>query len=254
MILILTAAEMEIRSLKRASRAKKVRGTGKFRIFNGNYFDNELMVVVTGMGKQNAVEASQLAFENYEFDAVINVGFAGAIRSGLKIGDVVICRSCGIAGDPEVSSRMAANTVKSDEHLLQAVRRLKDYDRKLMEGDCLTVPWIVTESAEKRKLGRSSDADVVDVEGYWFAEAADRQRLPFVAIKSISDTLEEEIPDFNFLLEGNIPLLQKFISYASILLRPSGFRAVLRMYKNCAKAEKNLADLLCSLISGTGVV
>lgn len=255
MILILAALDMEIYSLKKASKAKRAIGVkSRARIFNGRYFEKELMMVVTGMGKQDAKKSAEFVFDNYRFDAVINAGFAGSAQENFRVGDVVICRSCSIADDQEFSAGVPTGAIKSDERLLRIARELEGKgDYALIEGNCLTAPRIITEPEMKKQLGKLSDVSVIDIEGYWFAAASRERNLPFLAIKSISDAVDEKIADFNFLLEEKLTMLGKFFRYVLILLKPSRLGAISRMRKNCAMAERNLADVLCGLISKVGV-
>ena len=255
MILILAALDIEINSLKKVCKAKRVKGVnGHSKIFIGKCFEKELMMAVTKMGKQNAKKAGEYVFENYSFDAVINAGFAGSAQENFRVGDVVICRSCKIANDQEFSTGMLTETIKSDERLLRIARELEDKgDYNLTEGDCFTALRIITEPEMKKQIGKLSDVSVIDIEGYWFAAASRDRNLPFLAIKSISDAVDEKMTDFNFLFEEKLTMLGKFFRYVLILLMPSRLKAILRMRKNCSVAERNLVDVLCGLIPKVGV-
>ena len=53
----------------------------------GNY---EVVLVEAGVGKVNAARTTQILIDNFEIDAIINVGSAAAANEKLNIGDIVI--------------------------------------------------------------------------------------------------------------------------------------------------------------------
>src|SRR5262249_22976914 len=65
-------------------------------------------------------------------------------------------------------------------------------------GDILSCKTVVTSSTEKLRLGKTWNAVAVDMESAGVAQAAARKRLPFFALKSITDSAEQSLSiDFN---------------------------------------------------------
>lgn len=71
-------------------------------------------------------------------------------------------------------------------------------------GPLITVGQIIGRAAEKRAIAKKSDAIALDMETAAVAYVAEQRRIPFIAVRAVSDILEEELG-----LDGNLFLTKQ---------------------------------------------
>ena len=88
---------------------------------------------------------------------------------------------------------------------------------------------------------------VVDMESYWIAEIASEAQIPFVIIRSVSDTIHEKLLPFDQLMnkDGKV-LWSEAASY--FIRRPHHLAVVGRLYRNMRLAQRNLVAAMDALI------
>ena len=86
-LLIATKAEAEplFGMLRAGSREPEDEGQPFSRFWIGN---SRVVIAISGMGKIKAFDATKVLLEQYEPSEVINLGIAGALRPGFKIGSI----------------------------------------------------------------------------------------------------------------------------------------------------------------------
>ncbi len=117
---------------------------------------------------------------------VLSLGFAGALRDGLRTGDVVIAdrvsmgdgsaRSYGSPAAEALRAQMPAGSTAS------------------APCDLLTTASPLLSAAEKRRCGEESGASVLDLEGGWIAAEAERARVSLVLIRVVLDEVGLSLP------------------------------------------------------------
>ncbi|WP_154222263.1 5'-methylthioadenosine/adenosylhomocysteine nucleosidase [Marinicella rhabdoformis] len=60
------------------------------QVNEAKWYDHEVVLIESGIGKVNATLAAQHAIDHYKVDHIINTGSAGGIVEGAEIGDFVI--------------------------------------------------------------------------------------------------------------------------------------------------------------------
>ena len=72
---------------------------------------HHLRVVVSKVGKKNAIRAAKLIIKEHFPELVVNFGSAGAIASGMKIGDIVVaCATAEYLQPPPLCSLLVADS------------------------------------------------------------------------------------------------------------------------------------------------
>jgi len=131
--------------------------------------DRNIALIRCGMGKEKASEAAERMIREFRPEAIVSAGFCGALVEELKVGDVVV-------SDFE------------DGKLFCSDRILFTYDEK---------------AAARRQ---HSNAMIVDMESAAVYSAAKKSDIPFIAIKSVSDSLRDELPKSFFTLGSMLRL------------------------------------------------
>ncbi|MEW5871309.1 MAG: hypothetical protein AB1894_18700 [Chloroflexota bacterium] len=214
-----------------------------WRIVEGVYAGRQVLLVRTGMGKDPALHAAGHILKHYPARMVISLGFAGSIDPRLQAGDLLLCRRL-FCDSPVTADKGYASDGKL---LARAARALKGTALTLLTGDTLTVDRLVAQPAEKQQLRSAYGVQAVDMESYWLAETAARRGLPFLAVRAISDGLDESLPPFDRFTgeDGQVLLrqaLRHFISTSSDLFK------LPRLGLHAWRAQRSLTACLQTLI------
>ena len=122
----------------------------KIEIYNlsfikGKINNSKVVLVESGVGKVNAARTTQILIDNFNIEAVINVGSAGAANNKLNIGDIVIGKSLvqhdfdiTAFGHPKGYISNAGQYFNSDNQLIEqmkkAMKKLDNIDFNILIG------------------------------------------------------------------------------------------------------------------------
>jgi adenosylhomocysteine nucleosidase len=134
------------------------------------------IILETGIGADRAAAAARWVLEHVEPRLVVACGFAGALSSTLKVGDVLVASEV-VEPDGELRWRTAVPIELGD----------------LPVGRLVTAFQLVGRPAGKRSLARQTGAVAVDMESAAIAEACQERRVPCAVVRAISDTLDTEL-------------------------------------------------------------
>lgn len=167
-------------------------------IFNkGTVWGQNVVAVVSGIGKVNAAICTQILVSEYKVDKVINVGVAGGIGKEIYPGDIVIADNLvehdmdtTAFGDPHGQiPRLDTFDFKCDKELIETARnackKINDINTsvgRIVSGD------VFVANVEKIKwLEKEFHALACEMEGASIAHTCYLNNIPFVVIRSISD-------------------------------------------------------------------
>lgn len=110
----------------------------------------------------------------------------------------------------------------------------------------LTVDHLVSDPAEKRRLGATHDA--VDMESAAVEEVCAAAGVPFVAVRAVSDTVETALsPQLVTLLSGGN--VSAWRACAALARRPVLLGEFLRLARDTKVAARNLARELVQIVT-----
>jgi adenosylhomocysteine nucleosidase len=214
-IAIVAALEREIWPLVKHWRmTEREYGGRKFR-----FFGTETRVAVCGgIGPEAARRATEAVISLYQPGAVQSVGFAGALESRLRVGEVLEVRYV-----IDVADGGRIDTGRGSGVLVSFAS--------------------VAGSEQKSRLAKAYDATAVDMEAAAVAKGAEAHGLPFAAIKVISDEIGFPMPPIDrFTTRDGGFRTAGFVGFA--ILRPWLWAAVIRLARNSAKASRALCERL----------
>lgn len=165
----------------------------------GKIKNRKCVLVKSGVGKVNAARTTQIMLDNFNIEYVLNVGSAGSINSMLEIGDVVIGKEV-VQHDFDITAfghskgyiTGVGNSVICDRELVEKFESIiknmaqKKYNIKI--GIVATGDIFCTDIEMKDKIRTKFDADVVDMECGAIAQTCYLDEIPFLVIRSVSDT------------------------------------------------------------------
>ena len=194
-LLIVGAMDSEIEFLKANLKNISEEEYCNFEFYFGNIDNKEVILVKSGIGRVMAGLLIGVAKSKYQFDAVINLGVAGGAK-GTNLGDIIVGENY-VYGDVDLSSggfgyefgQMAGcpRVFKSNISL----SNLQGDD--FIFGDMCTCDSFTTSEIFVDELNKKHFSDLnikcFDMESTAFAQACSFYKVPFLAIRSISDVI-----------------------------------------------------------------
>jgi len=212
---IVAALEREVRPFVKNWRIIKREHEGRRLTF----FERDHTVVVCGgIGADAARRATEAIFSFYNPALILSVGFAGALDPTLKVGNIFQPR---FVIDAKDGSRV---------------------ETRAGTGTLLTISGIAGDE-QKAKYLTDYGAAAIDMEATAVARAAQLHSMPFMAVKTISD-------EYNF----DLPPMERFVSPEGqfrtaafavfIAIRPWLWVGTMRLARNSEKASTALCAWL----------
>ncbi len=197
---IITAMTEELEAVKKIMEPEKERkAINGIDMLIGKICGVDCVVTICGAGKVNAARTTQILIDKFDIEYIINVGVAGALGYKLKVGDVVIGKKI-VQHDFDITAfghskgyvPGVGNEIKSDGNLVEkfetAIDDLESRTYNVITGIVATGDIFVTEVAMKDKIASKFRADCVEMEGAAIAQICKLGDVPFIVIRSISDS------------------------------------------------------------------
>jgi adenosylhomocysteine nucleosidase len=189
------------------------------------FFERDDMVVVCGgIGVEAARRAAEAVIALYHPALLQSVGFAGALDSSLRIGDLFIPA---VVIDARDGSRVEIDGATAPHQRRSTLVTFMD----------------VAGMQQKASLAKSYGAEAVDMEAASVAAAARAHGIGFAATKVISDELAFEMPHMARFIDSKGQF--RTASFAAfVALRPTLWRRVAQLARNSRKAGRVLGEQL----------
>lgn len=159
----------------------------------GKLNDNVYCVLVkSGVGKVNAARCCQILVDNIKVDYIFNVGVAGGVSKNLKVGDVVIGEKL-VQHDFDITAfnyekgyiPNVGTYIESDQYLVKVA---KECINDAISGVIASGDIFCTELSMGEKINNKFNALCVEMEGASIAQVCFLSNIPFLVLRSISDT------------------------------------------------------------------
>jgi adenosylhomocysteine nucleosidase len=179
---------------------KVVRAGREF--FPGHLHGHEVVVVLSRIGKVAAATTAAVLVEHFGVDRIVFTGVAGGLAPGVNVGDVVVASSF-LQHDMDASPLFprwevplyglerfptdAALTASLVRAAQSALPEAAHHRGLVVSGD-----RFVASAAESRRLQQDlPHALAVEMEGAAFAQVCHDYRVPFAAVRTISDRADD---------------------------------------------------------------
>jgi len=239
MLTLIAALKEELAGLKQRMTVEDTVAENGYQIFHSRQGGKETLLVQTGTGRERAERAVRFVLEHYPARAIISFGFAGGLTPELSVGEIILCSTLCCNDGPSDSCRPDADLFS---------RSLQICDGSIThQGKSVTVARPAPQPEVKRALAQAFQADVVDMESYWIARIANEKGVPFLAVRAVSDTVQERLPPVERMLGSNgEPDLRKIVFYS--LFHPRQLVTLTRLHRNSRIARENLTTFLSQLM------
>jgi adenosylhomocysteine nucleosidase len=188
---------------------------------------DEIHVAVTGIGADRARACLERLLTPTVPQLVITAGYAGALRPGLHVGDVILASEV-----IDESGRMWPTA-------WPAKRR----------GRVLTCARMIGDPEQKRDLGTKHAADAVDMESAALAEVCREKGVQFACVRAVSDDVATPLsPRLLRMLEGGRVSAARVCG--QLLRAPGLLPELVRLGRNTRVAGERLSEVLALLLQG----
>jgi len=238
------ALPMEVAGVKALGSFRKARA-GRLEYYQGDIRGKGVAVFVSGIGGDGAYHTAESACDALPLVAYISVGLSASLSASLKPGDVVAGESTtALASKGGLQENRLYN---SDARLLGIAREALAGEGGVRFGGLIASERVLVKASDKRAVAASSGALALDMETCGAAMAASEAGVPFLAIRAISDGLDEDLPvDFGrFTVEGNMNW-PSFLVH--VLTHPGCIPPLMRLGRNSRVAAKNIAMAVEKLV------
>lgn len=213
---IIVAMQEELEEILNIMTEKNKKSIYNVEYIEGKISDKNIVIVKSGVGKVNAARVTQMLIDIMKVDTIINVGSAGAINPKLNIGDIVIADKL-VQHDFDITAfnhkkgyiTGVGDYIYCTEKLInefsKIINDIKSEEYNIKIGTIASGDIFCTDSNMKQTIYSEFDADCVEMEGAAVAQVCYLDNIPFIVIRSISDS-----PNGNNAID-----FKEFVSLAS---------------------------------------
>lgn len=186
-IVIIGAMAGEIRPLIDLLGARKTK--------NGDWSKGNIKICHSGVAKVNAAITAQRAIDTYKPKFILNIGISGALDPSLAIGEIVVCGAFSyhdVAPDEVFANHPTlGGERKADEKLVEkAAAACITLGLSYRTGKAVSGDQIIFDANYAKKLFEKGGV-IVDMESGALAHACHVNKIPFCAVRAVSDFADE---------------------------------------------------------------
>jgi adenosylhomocysteine nucleosidase len=234
---IIVAMPEEIKPLLKGTPPVIREKIGMFPVYRFTQNNREFVIIESGIGADRALAAAQALTEALNPELLISMGFGGGVSRGLEAGDIVI----GNRFLAHKGERMIEETGVKIAPLPAALSGKKvNVGFSITEGTIISTATVQSKSIIAGQIPKHVKRAVVDMETCAVVRFATVTRMPLMAIRCISDGLDEEL---GFSMDEFMDRSMR-VSVLKVCLtvarKPWIIPQLYRLSRNTRKAGKNL--------------
>lgn len=196
--------------------------------YSGRYGEHELVLVQSGVGKVMSAMSVAILVESFKVDAIINTGSAGAVATGLNVGDVVVADTL-VYHDVDLTAfgydygqmSMQPLYFHSDKTFVFTFEAVLSKEEMTSKIGLIATGDSFIAGQEKIDVikGHFPQVLAVEMEGAAIAQAAQATGKPFVVVRAMSDTAAHDanITFDEFIIEAGKRSAQVLMAFLKAL-------------------------------------
>lgn len=196
--------------------------------YSGRYGEHELVLVQSGVGKVMSAMSVAILVESFKVDAIINTGSAGAVATGLNVGDVVVADTL-VYHDVDLTAfgydygqmSMQPLYFHSDKTFVSTFEAVLSKEEMISKVGLIATGDSFIAGQEKIDVikGHFPQILAVEMEGAAIAQAAQATGKPFVVVRAMSDTAAHDanITFDEFIIEAGKRSAQVLMAFLKAL-------------------------------------
>jgi len=198
-------------------------------VIEGEHHDKIVAIVIAGVGRAAARQATELLLAGHRPSWIIAAGFAGALDPAMGRNDLVLpAEVIDLEG-----RRFPVEPLESLGPVVQHAR-----------GRLVTVDRPVLEAQAKAELHRTAQANLVDMESSAVAAVCAERLVRFLAVRVISDDAQSDLPPEIATLLTRSGSYRVGAAVRAIWNRPSSLKDFWTLHERAIEAADRLAKLL----------
>ncbi|MEH2282530.1 MAG: phosphorylase [Nostoc sp.] len=164
---------------------------------------------------------------------VLIMGLCGSLSDRYTVGDIVLYQDCVSQGKQQECDRTLTTQLHSS------------ISQKLSLVKSLTSDRVIWSTTEKRRLGETLAADVVDMEGFTALEFFNATGVSVAILRVVSDDCQHNIPDLTLAINSD-GSLNPFPLAMAMLRQPLAATRLIRGSLTALKVLEQVTNLLFS--------
>ncbi|HFH9231996.1 TPA: 5'-methylthioadenosine/adenosylhomocysteine nucleosidase [Streptococcus agalactiae] len=196
--------------------------------YSGRYGEHELVLVQSGVGKVMSAMSVAILVESFKVDVIINTGSAGAVATGLNVGDVVVADTL-VYHDVDLTAfgydygqmSMQPLYFHSDKTFVSTFEAVLSKEEMISKVGLIATGDSFIAGQEKIDVikGHFPQVLAVEMEGAAIAQAAQATGKPFVVVRAMSDTAAHDanITFDEFIIEAGKRSAQVLMAFLKAL-------------------------------------
>ena len=202
----------------------------------GKLAGREVVVIESGEGAKASARAVTEAIKFYQPAWVISAGFAAALDGNFKRGHIVLADEV----QNEQGEKLAVGLKVDPQSLAKGVSI----------GRLLSVSEVVRHPADRRRLAEQHAAIACDMETFAIAQACQQHNVRLLAVRIITDALDDELPpEIAHLLKQKTIAAKIGATAGALLNRFSAAQDLWQLREDALKASDRLAKFLQATLS-----
>jgi len=220
-------------------RSERIHGL-PFKAFHISHPSHEITMVETGMGVGNATRIFLSLLETDRPDAVLSLGYCGALLPGASVGDVIRASSVCLTDGHKVETLALPDNRKLFEKL--AIRF------SVRAGTFITMKEWMKKRDIVPLVTPGMMFPVCDMETFGLARLCDSHTLPFLALRAVSDDADKDLLFDPWSVCDKSGMYSAARAMRLFLTRPHLLSHAKELCRNSKIASANLARAVSALI------
>lgn len=242
-IAILVAMPEEFRAVANCLRAGVNRNFGHLKARSYNWAGHKIVLVESGMGFNNAARAAEAVIRETAPELLISAGFCGGIAPELQVGDVVVAKRMAIISETGLEEL----PVEIPATGLNFVAHQTTCGERIFSGTFAGTA-VITSKMKLAGMLQDYPCPVVEMESTAIALIAAENKIPLIAIRSVSDPADEELGfSLDEFCNSNLRISPGRV-LLTILRKPRIIPQLVRLAGNSRIAAKSLTAALDKLL------
>lgn len=219
------------------------------RLWEGSCDGRTVVVAECGVGRLRAEKAVSVLVDRFSLPTLVCVGFSGATSENCRPGDVVLCSSVQCGQEASGDAGWACGpAIQFDEALIRLGSQiLRSEAIPFHLAICLTVARLIDDPDTKMLLGKTLQADVVDMESYWIARQARGRVGRMLVARAVSDAMDQPLPGLARAM-GERQEVDYVEMAVHVLSHPRQAADVLRLARGARLASRNLGTFVPTFV------
>lgn len=206
-----------------------------FTAREGGLNGRRMVLIESGAGRERAAQATEALIHGHKPAWIVSAGFAGGLDPRMKRGDMLMANAIvGLDGrNLAIDFSLPADGAQPHLHV----------------GRLLTVDRVIRDPAEKQALGQQFGALAVDMETIGVAEVCQAEKVRFLSVRVIIDTMDQVLPrDIDNLVKRESTAGRLGAAAGAILKRPSSIKDMWQLKEDALVASERLAKFLVGVL------